>query len=72
MEFETLIAAAVGGTSLFGGSGSALRTVGGVLVLGVLNNSLILMAVPYEAQLAAKGSVFLLIVWLDGLARQSS
>ncbi len=72
MEFETLIAAAVGGTSLFGGSGSALRTVGGVLVLGVLNNSLILMAVPYEAQLAVKGSVFLLIVWLDGLARQSS
>jgi ribose/xylose/arabinose/galactoside ABC-type transport system permease subunit len=38
----------------------------GVLVLGVLNNLLILLNVPYEAQQIAKGSVFLFVVFLDG------
>jgi ribose transport system permease protein len=71
MDFESLIASVLGGTSLFGGSGSALRTVAGVLVLGVLNNLLVLMAVPYEAQLAVKGAVFLAVVWIDGMARRS-
>jgi ribose transport system permease protein len=70
MDFESLIASVLGGTSLFGGSGSALRTVAGVLVLGVLNNLLVLMAVPYEAQLAVKGAVFLGVVWIDGMARR--
>lgn len=66
MEFESLIASVLGGTSLFGGKGGTLRTVIGVLVLGVLNNLLILLNVPYEAQQIAKGSVFLFVVFLDG------
>ena len=66
MEFESLIASVLGGTSLFGGKGGTLRTVIGVLVLGVLNNLLILLDVPYEAQQIAKGTVFLLVVFLDG------
>jgi ribose/xylose/arabinose/galactoside ABC-type transport system permease subunit len=66
MEFESLIASVLGGTSLFGGKGGTLRTVVGVLVLGVLNNLLILLNIPYEAQQIAKGSVFLLVVFLDG------
>ncbi len=66
MEFESLIASVLGGTSLFGGKGGTLRTVVGVLVLGVLNNLLILLNVPYEAQQIAKGSVFLFVVFLDG------
>lgn len=66
MEFESLIASVLGGTSLFGGRGGTLRTVVGVLVFGVLNNLLILLNVPYEAQQIAKGSVFLFVVFLDG------
>jgi ribose/xylose/arabinose/galactoside ABC-type transport system permease subunit len=37
MEFDSIIAAVLGGTSLFGGRGSMLRTVVGVVVLGVMN-----------------------------------
>ena len=48
MEFDSIIASVLGGTSLFGGRGGALRTVVGVLVLGVLNNLLILLDVPIE------------------------
>jgi len=69
-EFESLIAAVLGGTSLFGGSGSTLKTVAGVIVLGVLNNLLILMAAPYELQLVVKGAVFLIVVWIDGTIRR--
>lgn len=72
MDFDSLIAAVVGGTSLFGGSGGALRTVAGVMVLGVLNNLLVLMAVPYEAQLAVKGGVFLFVVGFDSIVRKAA
>jgi ribose/xylose/arabinose/galactoside ABC-type transport system permease subunit len=72
LEFESIIAVVLGGTSLFGGSGGALRTVVGVLVLGVLNNLLILMNVQTEVQQIVKGSIFLLIVWLDTSLRSKS
>lgn len=65
MEFDSLIASVLGGTSLFGGKGGTLRTITGVLVLGVLNNLLILLNVPYEAQQIAKGFVFILVVFMD-------
>ena len=56
-DFESIIAVVLGGTSLFGGSGGALLTVAGVLVLGVLNNTTILLGVPYEGQFIVKGVV---------------
>jgi ribose transport system permease protein len=71
MEFDSIIAAVLGGTSLFGGRGGTLRTVVGVLVLGVLNNLLILMNVPYESQQIAKGAVFLSVVWADSILRRA-
>jgi ribose/xylose/arabinose/galactoside ABC-type transport system permease subunit len=70
MEFDSIIAAVLGGTSLFGGRGGALRTVVGVVVLGVLNNLLILLDVPIESQQIAKGLVFLLVVWADSALRR--
>jgi ribose/xylose/arabinose/galactoside ABC-type transport system permease subunit len=70
MDFDSLIAAVLGGTSLFGGRGGTLRTIVGVLILGVLNNLLVLLNVPYEAQQVAKGLVFLSVVWMDGLLQK--
>jgi ribose transport system permease protein len=70
MEFDSIIAAVLGGTSLFGGHGGTLRTLIGVLVLGVINNLLVLLNVPIEAQQIAKGTVFLLVVWADGALRR--
>jgi len=69
MDFNSIIAAVLGGTSLFGGTGGTLRTVVGVLVLGVLNNLLILLNVPYEAQQIATGGIFLVVVWADSILR---
>jgi ribose transport system permease protein len=67
--FDSIIAAVLGGTSLFGGFGGTLRTVVGVMVLGVLGNLLILLNVPIESQLIVKGIVFLAVVWADGVLR---
>ena len=71
MEFDSIIAAVLGGTSLFGGRGGMLRTVVGVVVLGVMNNLLVLLNVPIEAQQIAKGAVFLLVVWADSALRRN-
>lgn len=68
-DFDSIIASVLGGTSLFGGRGGALRTVVGVLVLGVLNNLLILLNIPIDSQQIAKGLVFLAVVWADSLIR---
>ena len=69
-EFDSIIAAVLGGTSLLGGRGGAMRTLVGVLVLGVLNNLLILLNVPIESQRIAKGVVFLAVVWADSVIRR--
>jgi ribose transport system permease protein len=67
MEFLSLIACVLGGTRLGGGKGGTLRTVIGVLVIGVLNNLLILLNIPYEGQSIAKGLVFIVVVWADNI-----
>ena len=71
MEFDSIIAAVLGGTSLFGGRGGTLRTIVGVVVLGVMNNLLVLLNVPSEAQQIAKGLVFLAVVLADSALRRS-
>lgn len=56
---------AVGGTSLNGGSGSILKVVLGVVVLGVLLNALNLLGVQANEQLIVRGAVVILAVILD-------
>lgn len=69
-EFDAMTAVVIGGTSLFGGAGSLWRTLAGVLFIGVVNNLMILVGVPFESQLLIKGSVIVLAVALDALAQR--
>jgi ribose transport system permease protein len=62
----TVIAAIIlGGTSLFGGRGSAWGTLLAVLILGTLNNGLTLLNVSSFWQQVTRGVVLLLAVGLD-------
>jgi ribose/xylose/arabinose/galactoside ABC-type transport system permease subunit len=62
----TVIASVViGGTSLAGGQGSALRTVVGLLILGVLDNALNLLNVYSYYQLAIKGIILVAVIGFD-------
>ena len=64
-ELDAMASVAVGGTSLAGGSGSVLKTVMGVLVIGVLLNALNILGIKSDAQLIVRGSVIILAVILD-------
>lgn len=64
-ELEALAGIILGGTSLLGGSGSASRTVIGVLIIGFIRNGLILIGLPYYTQWLVEGVVIVLAVWLD-------
>jgi ribose transport system permease protein len=62
----TVVAAIIlGGTSLFGGRGSAWGTLLAVLILGTLNNGLTLLNVSSFWQQVTRGVVLLLAVGLD-------
>jgi len=58
----------IGGTSLSGGRGSILGTVLGCLIIGVLNNGLVLLAVSPFWQQVIKGFVILAAVALDKMS----
>jgi ribose transport system permease protein len=60
IEVDAIAAAVIGGTALFGGRGTVLGTVGGVLILGVLNTGLMIMQAPVNIQLVTKGCVVVL------------
>lgn len=64
-EFDAVAAVAVGGNSLFGGSGTIPRTLVGVLILGIINNLMILTGIPAEAQGLVKGVIIALAVFMD-------
>ncbi len=64
-ELDAIAAVVLGGTSLTGGVGSVLGTAVGVLIIGVLNNSLNLMNVSSHYQLVIKGVVILVAVLVD-------
>jgi ribose transport system permease protein len=60
----------IGGTSLSGGRGSVAGTVMGAVIIGVLNNGLVLLNVSPFWQQVVKGSVILLAVIVDRMGNQ--
>ncbi|KAA0993549.1 ABC transporter permease [Dyadobacter aurulentus] len=64
-ELDSIAAVVIGGTSLSGGRGSVLGTVQGALIIGVLNNGLVLLNVSPFWQQVVKGLVILLAVIID-------
>lgn len=64
-ELDSIAAVVIGGTSLSGGRGSVLGTVQGAMIIGVLNNGLVLLNVSPFWQQVVKGGVILLAVIID-------
>ena len=67
-ELDSIAAVVIGGTSLSGGRGSVLGTVLGCLIIGVLNNGLVLLSVNPFWQQVIKGLVILIAVALDKMS----
>ncbi|MGH6860241.1 MAG: ABC transporter permease [Phyllobacterium sp.] len=64
-ELDAIAAVVLGGTSLAGGVGTMVGTLLGALIIGVINNGMNMLSVPYFYQLIVKGLVILIAVWLD-------
>ncbi|QJW91282.1 ribose ABC transporter permease [Spirosoma taeanense] len=64
-ELDSIAAVVIGGASLSGGRGSILGTVQGAIIIGVLNNGLVLLNVSPFWQQVVKGFVILLAVIID-------
>ena len=65
LELDAITAAALGGTAMSGGKGSVLGTILGVLILGVLNNGMILLGVSQFYQFILRGALLILAVLIQ-------
>jgi len=61
-ELSVIAAAVLGGTSLFGGMGTVIGSVIGALMIGMINNGLLLMGLEFHQQLIIRGAIILLAV----------
>ena len=69
-DFRALAAIIVGGTSVFGGKGSVLRTLVGVIFVSVLTNVLVLSGISFGYQQMALGALIVTAVTVDALSRK--
>ncbi|HML49527.1 MAG TPA: ABC transporter permease [Clostridia bacterium] len=70
-ELDAIAAVVVGGTSMSGGRGSIVGTVLGMLIIGVMNNLLILMGVDSFLSNAFKGAIVIAAVLLQHKEREA-
>jgi ribose transport system permease protein len=63
-ELSAIAAVILGGTSLFGGSGSVIGTLFGALLIGLINNGLILAGLESSQQQVVRGAIIILAVAL--------
>ncbi|MDW3225626.1 MAG: ABC transporter permease [Paracoccaceae bacterium] len=70
LELEVLAAVILGGASLLGGSGTMFKTVIGVLILGFIQNGLLLVGLDFSVQYVVTWVIIILAVWLDIAAKR--
>jgi ribose transport system permease protein len=70
-DFRALAAIIVGGTSVFGGKGSVMRTLLGVVFVSVLTNIMVLSGLGFGYQQMAIGALIVAAVSIDSLARKA-
>jgi ABC-type xylose transport system permease subunit len=70
-NLNAIAAAVIGGTSLFGGRGSAYSALLGVLVITSISSGLTLMNLDSSVRYMITGAVLLLAVIIDSLSRRS-
>ena len=71
LEFESIAATLLGGTSMREGRGNVTNTIFGVLLLSVVRNGLNVVGITAVYQSAIIGIIMLSAIIIDSLARQS-
>jgi len=70
LELDSIAAVVIGGVSLFGGKGSIIGVLLGVLILGVVSNGMNLLGLTIYMQWIVKGVIILMAVVIDALRRR--
>jgi ABC-type xylose transport system permease subunit len=70
-NLTAIAAAVIGGTSLFGGRGSAYSALLGILVLQAIQNGLNLISVDSSVRFMVTGGVLLIAVAIDSVSRRA-
>lgn len=68
--FDALTAIVVGGIALKGGEGSIIHTFIGVLIMGVISNSMNIIGISSQNQLVVKGIILIAAVAVDSFRRR--
>jgi D-xylose transport system permease protein len=71
VNLNAIAAAVIGGTSLFGGRGSAYSALLGIIVIQSISNGLTLLNLSSSFRFMITGAVLAIAVIIDSLARQS-
>jgi len=71
VNLNAIAAAVIGGTSLFGGRGSAYSALLGIIVIQAISNGLTLLNLSSSLRYMITGSVLAIAVIVDSLARRS-
>lgn len=66
-EMRVIAAAAIGGTSMAGGRGSALSPLVGSILIGIILNGMSVMAVPSTFEALVLGAIILLAIAVDAI-----
>ena len=65
LALDSISGVILGGTAISGGFGSVFGTLGGCLIIAILNNGMSLMGAQYHVQIFVKGMVIILAVLMD-------
>ena len=68
---NAIAAAVIGGTSLFGGSGSVMSAFLGALIIASVENGMGLLGLPSGVKFVVNGLVLLVAVLIDAFSRRS-
>jgi ribose/xylose/arabinose/galactoside ABC-type transport system permease subunit len=64
-DFRAVTAIVIGGVTLAGGRGNIIGVIGGVIVIGLMNNMMTLIGIGTFSQTVVQGIVFILVVWIN-------
>jgi len=65
LELSVIAASVLGGTSLFGGKGTVIGSVIGSVMIGMINNGLILMGLSVAQQMFFRGIILLIAISIN-------
>lgn len=71
VNLDAIAAAVIGGTSLFGGRGSAYSALLGIIVIQAISSGLTLLDLSSSFRYMITGAVLAIAVIVDSLARRS-